>query len=277
MKWGEYMANELEEELQKMFAYTNATHVSPEPVFQGTGAQLAPVLNRLGILPKVEVGKEQPGWLDNLGNAITSDNSVLFEKNNFVSWYEIGRRGSVMTTFGDYFSLFLHGLNTLLNSGDMAREKIGSEINKIKAKYPVSSETPKEYADKERREKLEKATEIEKERIRWTPVELTYEENGRKGKIQVLPGLGYSPWVHYNLGGVAGKEVAETPEEARFGGISSYKTVPSETFDKLFTEYDTLAKKFQNYTIESERIIRDGKIDLAKYEIFLNTIKEKRG
>ncbi len=135
--------DELAKELQKLFAYTNATHVSPEPVFQGTGAQLAPVFNRLGILPKVEIGLEQPGWLDNLANAIVSDNSVLLESNNLAPWYEIGRRGSVLTTIGDYVSFFLNGANTLLNSADTAREKIGSEIKKVKEKYAVQG--MKEY------------------------------------------------------------------------------------------------------------------------------------
>lgn len=68
---------------------------------------------------------------------------------------------------------------------------------------------------------------------KWTPIELTYEENGKKGKIQVLPGLGYSPWVHYNLGGVAsGEEGTTTTEETALGGIGG-GYVPFKSYEKI--------------------------------------------
>lgn len=111
---------------------------------------------------------------------------------------------------------------------------------------------------------------------RWNKVKNLEKKGGDGGQGGVPAWI--APKETRELGGrKVTPEYLVKPEETKFGGMSSYKTVPSETFDNLFTEYNTLAKRFQNYAVESERHIRDGKIDLAKYKTFLNTIKEKGG
>jgi len=275
---------ELIGELKKMFEYTNAVHVSPEPVFQGTSAQLAPVFARLGKLPTIDK-TDVPGWIDNLATALESDAPVLLRHNRAgetvpARWYEYVEDGSVFMSIGDYFGGILHGLNSLLESGNRAKLRVGNDIDKIRRDYPVSQMSTEDFAEQMFKAEMEKAAEVAKERIRNTPIKLKYKRGTEEGEIEVIPAMTSNfPW--YNLGGLGG--VAEgsegfiRPKETKFGGKPSYKTVPSETFDNLFTEYNTLAKRFQNYTIESERHIRDVKIDLTKYKTFLNTIKEKGG
>lgn len=282
---GEYLAK-LDAEFKMLKDFVTATNTSTEPQFFGTPAQLTPVFAKLGILPSIKEKTDVPGWIDDFADAFASDNPVLLRQNRKgetvpARWYEYLEDGSVSMAIGDYLYAPLMGLNAFITAGGRGRKKAASLIEDIRLKYPVSQMSTEDFVENEmkkaaelEKERIGKAAEVDKERIRNTPIKLKYKRGAEEGEIEVIPAMTSNfPW--YNLGGLSGEAGSSEgfirPEEIKYGGV------PAKTFDNLFTEYSALAKKFQNYTIESERHIRDGKIDLAKYKTFLNTIKEKGG
>lgn len=271
----EYLAK-LDAEFKMLKDFVTATNTSDQPQFFGTPRQLTPVFARLGLLPtREEAGVAPvPGWIDDLAEALASDDPILLRINRKgevvpARWYEYLEDGSIGMAIGDYLYAPLMGLNALVTAGGRGRIRAENDIEKIKKSYPVSTISPEDFAKQMREAERKADDELAKELKKWEPLRLHYKKDGEEGFVEVIPAaLSNYPW--FNLGGVAGgKEVYIRPEERRLGGV------PAETYNKLFAEYNALVKNFYNYTTEAERQIRDEKIDKTKYQTLLNIIKQK--
>ncbi len=219
----------MDQDVKKLLEFVNATHVSSEPVYQGTATQLTPVLQKVGKFVPMTKEIDVPGWLDDLARVIKAGSTVLFRQNAKgevvpARWYEYLEDGSVDMVLGAYLNPILEGGNALLTAGERGHVRARNTIDSIQKAYPTSSISTSDFAEKMFKTEMEKTAEVEKERIRNTPISLKYKKGAEEGEIQVIPAaLSNYPW--FNLGGGyggrnGGGESTTTPEEAGLGGLN---------------------------------------------------------
>lgn len=203
----------LEQKIDKLTEFVGATHVSDEPIYQGTATQLTPVLSKMGKFIPTTKEIDVPGWLDDLARAFKAGSTVLFRQNRKgevvpARWYEYLEDGSTDMVFGAYIYPVLTGANALITSGERGRVRARNTIDSIRKEYPTSSISTSEFAEKMFKAEMENAAEIAKEKAKWTPVKLEFEKNGKKGYISVIPASTLSyPFFDINQFGGKREEV----------------------------------------------------------------------